>query len=389
MDILSKHEFNNYLTLFANKPPMGYNALMAWDIIGNSWAAEMLQHQIITGRLRHAYLFSGPPGTGRRTLALKFAQAVNCPTPVQPGEPCGECRVCKQIMRMQHSDLGILQAEMEGGSLKVDQVREIQKALALAPYESPYRVALLLRLEEATEEAQNALLKTLEEPNPHVLILATTDEPENLLPTIISRCEMLRLRPMEPEALAAVMVEVHGWNKDEAHKLAHISAGRPGYAWRLHEDAALLKDRAKWMNDMLKLLKASKRERLAYVERKTRKRERSEVWAELRSGLPHWASLWRDALLAASKTNQSPVNLDYASHSNTLGITTDLDQTARVVAHLERCLRRLPNANLQVMLDTLLLDWPQVDAGEPPNKPADEDAGTEESPILAWPKRQL
>src|SRR6185436_11236356 len=85
-----------------------------WNLIGNEWAVDMLKKHIANGTTRHAYLFAGPPGLGRRTLALRFAQALNCQTPVAAGIPCGACRDCRQIEAMQHADLTIVEAEAEG-----------------------------------------------------------------------------------------------------------------------------------------------------------------------------------------------------------------------------------------------------------------------------------
>ncbi len=116
--------------------------------------------------------------------------------------PAASCLTCRQIENMQYSDLLVVQAEQEGGTLKVDQIRELQHSLALAPYQGRYKVALLLRFEEAHPSAMNALLKTLEEPAPQVIILLTADSPENLLPTIVSRCEVLRLRPISLEQVS-------------------------------------------------------------------------------------------------------------------------------------------------------------------------------------------
>ena len=168
---------------------------MDWGIIGHEWAVKLLQEQIWKGRLRHAYLITGPDGIGRRTLATRLVQAINCRPSTSEGDPCLSCRTCKNIERMAHPDLAIVQAEQRGGVLKVDQVRELQRVLALAPYEASTRAAMLLRFEEANIHAANALLKTLEEPSPSVVILLTAESAETLLPTVVSRCELLRLRP--------------------------------------------------------------------------------------------------------------------------------------------------------------------------------------------------
>lgn len=165
---------------------------MDWRILGHRWAVDLLAEHTAHGGLRHAYLFTGPSGVGRRTLALRLAQAVNCLQPPTPGGLCGACAACTRLEKMQHPDLAVIQAEQVGGTLKVDQVRELQRSLSLAPYEANYRVALMLRFEEAHPGAANALLKTLEEPAPKVLILLTAESVESLLPTIVSRCELLQ-----------------------------------------------------------------------------------------------------------------------------------------------------------------------------------------------------
>ncbi len=203
-----------------------------WDLLGHEWAVDMLRQHIIRDAVRHAYLFTGPPGLGRRTLALRFAQALNCPQSTASGQPCGTCRDCKQIENMQHPDLSIVQAETEGGTLKVDQVREVRRSLSLKPYQAKYRVALFLRFQEASEGAANALLKTLEEAPGHVILILTADNPEQLLPTITSRCEILRLRPLPVDAIEAHL-KSHGAEAESAHLIAHVSGGRPGYALRL------------------------------------------------------------------------------------------------------------------------------------------------------------
>ena len=156
-----------------------------WNLIGHEWAVDMLKKHVVHGTTRHAYLFAGPPGLGRRTLALRFAQALNCQTPISAGIPCGECCNCKQIASMQHPDLTVIQADAEGGIMKVDQIREARRTLTLKPYSANYRVALFLRFHEANDSASNALLKTLEEAPSYAVLILTADNPEQLLPTIV------------------------------------------------------------------------------------------------------------------------------------------------------------------------------------------------------------
>lgn len=334
---------------------------MSWDLKGHTWAEEMLRQHIASGSLRHAYLFSGPRGVGRRSLALRFAQAINCPEPLAPGEPCRKCRVCRQIENMQQPDLNILQSGQEGDTLKVEQVRDLQHQLSLAPYESSYRIALLLRFEEANANAQNALLKTLEEPNPRVVLLVTADDPENLLPTIASRCELLRLRPMPLDALAIELQTHRNLDAERAKLIAHIAAGRPGYALRLAEDESLMAARAAYLDDCLKLVSFSRVERLAFAEALVKSRERSEAKGELRIELSYWLSFWRDVLLTALGDAAPLANLDRLPDIRRVAQASGSRKAARIVGALEHAFARLNNANLQVMLDNLLLQWPQIE----------------------------
>src|SRR4030067_1091410 len=175
---------------------------MDWGMIGHDWAVNLLAEHVAFGRERHAYLFTGPSGVGRRTLALRFAQGLNCIKPPVPGQPCRVCSACKRIELMHHPDLTVVEAEREGETLKIDQVRALQHTLSLTPYEARYRIALLLRFEEAHISASNAMLKMLEEPPAQVVVILTAKSAENLLPTIVSRCEVLRLRSVAMEETA-------------------------------------------------------------------------------------------------------------------------------------------------------------------------------------------
>jgi hypothetical protein len=132
--------------------------LARW-VVGHRSVIRLLERQRAEGRIAHAYLFTGPPHVGRRTLAWAWGMALLC---AESDPPCGSCRACRRMEAGHHPDA--LYVAPEGNSLKIDQIREVQRQLALTPVEGPYRVVLFDEAEKMTTEAANALLKTLEEP---------------------------------------------------------------------------------------------------------------------------------------------------------------------------------------------------------------------------------
>jgi DNA polymerase-3 subunit delta' len=325
-----------------------------WDMIGHEWAVEMLKKHVAEGATRHAYLFAGPPGLGRRTLALRFAQALNCQTPVESGVPCGECRDCRQIAAMQHADLTVVQADSEGGILKVDQIREARRSLTLKPYQAKYRVALFLRFQEANDNAANALLKTLEEAPSYVVLILTAENPEQLLPTIVSRCEVLRLRSLKIEEIQRAL-ESRGVESGRAKLVAHISGGRFGYALRLLENESLLEKREERLNDLQSLISASRLEKFAYADKLARDKE------SMRQAILIWLSYWRDVMLRSAQAETPLVNVDRNLEIEDLANRLDLSAARKVVSGLEDILEKMErNVNSRLLAEVLLLDLPRV-----------------------------
>ena len=324
-----------------------------WGVIGHEWAVELLRQHVVQHTQRHAYLFTGPLGVGRRTLAIRLSQALNCPHLLAPGEPCRTCRTCTQIEAMRHPDLFIIQADQVGGVIKVDQVRELQHSLALAPYTAPFRIAILLRLEEANVYTANALLKTLEEPAEKAILLITAESVERLLPTIASRCEILRLRPIPPEQLAKELE--HRWDLtlEKASLLANISGGRPGEAIQLLADPQRLANRQAWLDELIRLLSSTRVQRFTFAE------SRSKDKLILRETLAVWLSFWRDVLLCASGAASPTVNSDRSVQIENLATNLDLGSIFRFIQTLEDTFTLLDrNINPRLACEALLLDLP-------------------------------
>jgi DNA polymerase-3 subunit delta' len=328
---------------------------MNWGIIGHEWAIDLLKDQALHNSSRHAYLITGPQGVGRRTLAVRLAQALNCLHPTYPGVPCRQCRTCEQIDRLQHPDISVIQSEMDGKTIKVDQIRKLQHELSLYPYEASYRVAILLRFEEASVSAANALLKTLEEPPLQVVIVLTAESGERLLPTIVSRCEVLRLRPIASAQISQNLQNTWAIPEEDAILLAHISGGRPGYALKLHHEPEMLTQRNNWISDLYRILKANRVERFTYAASIAKDKDK------LHEMLYIWLSVWRDILLVATQAPVDLTNIDQKEEIKQLATNIHINQIHQIVCKFEQILDRLDhNVNTRMATEVLLLDLPMI-----------------------------
>ncbi|MBN1536371.1 MAG: DNA polymerase III subunit delta' [Anaerolineales bacterium] len=328
---------------------------MNWDMLGHEWAVDLLKSHIAEDNLRHAYLLTGPNGLGKRTLALRFTQALNCTSPTDAGEPCQQCRNCKQIALGQYPDLSIVQAEEKSGKLVVDQVRELSHSLALAPYQSKYRVALLLHFEDANPNASNALLKTLEEPPPKVILMLTAANSDLLLPTVVSRCEILRLRPIPIEIISEQLQQRWQVEASKAELLAHLSDGCPGLALTYWQNPQALAQRSIWLDEHLALLADTRVSRFAYSEKLYKTKEKYIIIEILNV----WLSFWRDVFIQTCDASVALVNFDKIEDIKMLANRYDVEVAYRCVSSLISTLRLLEkNINTRLALDNLLLDLP-------------------------------
>jgi len=325
-------------------------SISSYPVIGHDWAVTSLLRSLETGHAAHAYLITGLEHIGKSTLARFLAQALNCTG--QP-VPCGQCRACKLIVSGKHPDLHLVAPE--GNTLKIDQVRALQHDLALAPMEGRFRVAILEGMEKATAEASNALLKTLEEPPPSVVLVLIAPEAEALLPTIVSRCRSIALRPLSVEVVRDAFVERWGVERGRAETLAHLSGGRLGWAVLAAQDEAVFAHRAQLLDALNELIGQGRIERFAYAE------GMAADSVAARETLRLWQTWWRDVMLLASGSGATLTNSDrldaLRDHANRFGV----EKAQAAAARIAQTLWQLDhNANARLALEVLMLDLPRA-----------------------------
>jgi len=320
-----------------------------WQVVGHEWAVDLLKRALARERVAHAYLLTGPPQIGKRSLALNFAQALNC---LHEEKPCGQCLACSKIAHGHHPDVQVI--EGEGGTIKIDQMRALRREAALSPLEARWKVYIIRQMEQATTEAANCLLKTLEEPPPHVVLVLTASEAEALLPTIVSRCQVLNLRPLTTETVQQALQE--RWGVDDVERaqlLSRLSGGRPGWAVAASQNAAILKQRQKHLDDMLTLMGHGRVERLDYAQKLSRTPEAAQELLHL------WLSWWRDLLLAASGSSTGIINVDREDTLKAQAQRYSLGQVREFVEALRTAIWQLEHhANTRLTLEVLLLSLP-------------------------------
>lgn len=194
------------------------------QIIGQDRPIRILQNAIATNRIAHAYLFEGPPSVGKVFTALNFAKAVNCLTRPENGvDCCDECASCRKIDAANHIDVSWLNLAKGKSQISIEQIRQMQAQINLKPYEARYKVFCIPDAELMNEEAQNCLLKTLEEPPLKSIIVLTSSKPAILFATIVSRCQAVKFSALKAECIRDILIKRHNIKSDAAYFLAHIT----------------------------------------------------------------------------------------------------------------------------------------------------------------------
>jgi DNA polymerase-3 subunit delta' len=338
-----------------------------WNIIGHTWAIDHLRRSIAGGRAAHAYLISGPAEVGKGLMALRLAQALNCE---QGGpDPCLECRTCGRIQRANYPDVRIagltsqaagLKAEEAARQrdLKIDTIREWQADITLRPYEGRRRVFILHDAERMSEAASNAMLKTLEEPPHYATLVLVANTAGDLMPTIVSRCQPIKLRPVPRALLAEELQRRRSLSAGDAELLAAWSSGRPGWALRMVDNPDELEARQTLLDELAGLASLPRAEALRWAEEQS-KLFRGGEQANVYAALDLWQGWWRDVMLTSAGCSEAVTHIDRRKELELAAKRYTLPQLHAFLRRISQTAQQLrENVNPQLAIENVLLHLP-------------------------------
>ena len=329
-------------------------------IIGHRRVVSLLSRAIARETLPPALLLAGPPGVGKRRTALALAEAINCLRPEVRGDlkrdACGACASCKRIARGVHPDVIVLEPG-DMGSIKIEPIRDVIDRAGYRPFEGRRRVVIIDEADALVPQAQNALLKTLEEPPSASVFVLVSSMPDALLGTVRSRCSRLRFGPLSAGEVADALMRDHEYDEVEARAAAADADGSIGRALSAEsadligarESARQLLHHAARVSDPARRLDAAK----DLTGKKGSSAERDQLAACLRA----MASLLRDLGVLATRADARVLaNADLAPELQALTKSYDSERSMRAYQAVDRALGALErNASAKVVADWLVL----------------------------------
>lgn len=328
-----------------------------WTVWGHDWAVEFLRTSLKNGRNRHAYLITGTNNIGKNQLAHAFAMALNCTHDDPDTHPCGECRSCRLIYSGNHPDMLYSERDERTGRLKIEAIRDVMRLISLKPYDSRFRVAIFEGFDHAAPRVQDALLKTLEEPPSHAVLILLAESTENIMPTITSRCQIVPLRPV-PQDQVQAHLQLHGAEEEKATLLARLSSGRIGWALTALKDEVVMQEREDMLNMLTDAIYGNRVRRFeiaAELEKVARKDNTA-----IRYLLETWQTYWRDVLLMSQNSPVKPCNSDRLVEIQQVVQRLYPEDALKALQATRKMLNETikTNANIRMAFEVMFLDYP-------------------------------
>ncbi len=319
------------------------------DIIGQQQIKEHLQNALSTGKVSHAYIINGEKSSGKEFIAKVFAMTLQCEKGA--AEPCQECHSCHQALSGNHPDI-IFVTHEKPNSVSVDDIRtQINGDVSIKPYSRPYKVYIVNEAEKMTVQAQNAILKTLEEPPEYVVILLLTTNVNSMLPTILSRCVVLNMKPVADELVRGFLMRQMMVPDYKAEICVAFARGNIGKAKAL----ASSEDFENVKSEALSLLKYINEMELSEIIAAIKKI--NEYKLEINDYLDIFSVWYRDVLLFKATSDIN--HLVFREEIQTLRRTaqrSSYEGIERIIEALDTAKRRLDaNVNFELTMELLIL----------------------------------
>jgi DNA polymerase-3 subunit delta' len=321
------------------------------DVIGHAKPIALLQRAIQNEKVANSYLFWGNEGIGKKHVALQFAKALNClETKADGADACDHCTSCKKIDQGIHPDVSLI--EPEGQNIKVEQIRQLQRELAYRPYEAKRRVSILTAADRMAPHIPNTLLKTLEEPPLHTVIILLANNSRFILPTILSRCQSIRFNSLPIHLVSKWLMEGGGLDEAEARLLASLSEGSPGKALEIQEEIRQV-PREDLLKDWVGLKSLSFETIGSWVGSLPSQRENLLLILEVAK------TLLRDLVMIKTlKKGAKLIHSDLAQVIETLATHWSLSSLLKRMETLHRTIIEIrANANTSLALEAMMLSW--------------------------------
>lgn len=318
------------------------------EIIGHQRPLELLKAGLQSGRLHHAYLFWGPEGIGKRRVAVSLAMAVHCSG--GPLDSCGQCQSCANILRGTHPDVHLIELRGQKKEISIEQVRELQHHLSLRSLSGKGKVSVIDPAHLMNYHAQNALLKTLEEPPGGSIIVLIARSIGGLIPTVVSRCLSIGFIPPPAELVAEFLVRKKGLAMDQARLLTSVSMGSPGEALA-SDPSVYLEQRRLWLERLVLLSPRDYRAILELAGEAADNREQAFAFLK-------WVEAWYRDVLTVQVTGavERVRNLDMRDAIRRRAELSSPEETISILAGIWRVTREIQrNYNPRMALENLLI----------------------------------
>jgi DNA polymerase-3 subunit delta' len=330
-----------------------------WQVKGQEKAINLIDQALKNGLIAHSYLLTGPEHIGKMTLAKNMAQALNCE---QSSPPCGECRSCLKIANSSHADVTIVSLSQEDDSEKteigIDRIRDICHSANMLPYEGKFRVFIIDKAELLSPAASNALLKTIEEPPPQIVFIFLTSDSSRLLPTIVSRCQVISLKLVPISQVEQFLTQTYKISPERSRLLAWLSRGRIGWAISAAEDESTIIKHQEGVKKLVDIINDNEEERLeAAADMAARfAKNRESVYSMLND----WLNFLRDLLLTGLGLSELVINVDFKSVLDSLSPKIEFSDLIESISETDRASVDLRhNVSPRLVLDNLFLDLPK------------------------------